>query len=114
MRLNAARGAVGFRAGDVAGGLSVLAAAFGWSHIGWLSPWFGGMWVLSAMEDVGVGLGVLGFWPAVVLVAIWSLFVMWLAQRSALAPKETTAMMASMEAIAYSGGTRAGVAGLGE
>ena len=57
---------------------------FGWRYIAWLLPWFGGMWVLSALSDVGGGFGVLGFWPGVVLVAIWSLFVIALALRSAL------------------------------
>jgi amino acid transporter len=72
---------------------------FGWQNIGWLLPWFGGMWVLSALGEVGGGAGVLGFWPAVVLVAIWSLVVLGLAQRSALSPQETTAIMARMDSM---------------
>jgi len=66
---------------------------FGWRNIAWLFPWFAGMWVLSALGNVGGGLGVLGFWPAVVLVAIWSLVVLTLAQNSAVSPEETEAMM---------------------
>lgn len=90
------------------------AVTFGWSHIWWLLPWFGGMWVLSALGDVGSGLGLLGFWAAVVLVAIWSLIVLWLAQRSALAPEETAAMMASMEAMAVPSDMGAGRAELAD
>jgi amino acid transporter len=73
------------------------AASFGWQHIAWLGAWFGGMWVLSALGDVGGGLGVLGFWAALVLVALWSLVVMVLAMRCALSPDQTAAMMASMD-----------------
>ncbi len=69
---------------------------FGWRYIGWLLPWFGGMWVLSALGDVGGGFGVLGFWTGVVLVAIWSLFVIALALRSALPAEETAEMMVRM------------------
>jgi amino acid transporter len=75
------------------------AADFGWHYIGWLLPWFGGMWVLSALGDVGGGLGVLGFWPGVILVALWSLLVIALALRSALPAAETAAMMIRMEQI---------------
>jgi amino acid transporter len=73
------------------------AAAFGWQHIAWLLPWFGGMWLLSALGDVGGGFGVLGFWPCVILVAVWSLVVIRLALRTALPPDATAAMMASMD-----------------
>ncbi len=47
---------------------------FGWRYIAWLLPWFGGMWVLSGLSDVGGGFGVLGFWTGVALVAVWSSF----------------------------------------
>jgi len=40
--------------------------------------------------------GALGFWPAVVLVAIWSLVVLTLAQNSAISPEESEAMMQRM------------------
>jgi hypothetical protein len=73
------------------------ARAFGWQHIAWLLPWFGGMWVLSALGEIGGGFGILGFWPCVVLVAVWSLVVIALARRSALSPEGTAAMMARME-----------------
>ena len=72
-------------------------AEFGWRHIAWLLPWFGGMWVLSALSDIGGGSGVVGFWGCVILVAIWSLVVIALARRAALSPAETTAMMAQMD-----------------
>ena len=72
------------------------AADFGWRHISWLFPWFVGMWVLSALGGVGGGWGALGFWPAVVLVAIWSLVVLTLAQNSAISPEESEAMMQRM------------------
>ncbi|MGH7073250.1 MAG: APC family permease, partial [Stellaceae bacterium] len=73
------------------------AAAFGWRYIAWLLPWFGGMWVLSALGDVGDGWGVLGFWEGVVVVAIWSLIVIQLAKWSALPAEETAAMMIRTE-----------------
>jgi amino acid transporter len=73
------------------------AEAFGWRYIAWLLPWFGGMWVLSALSDIGGGWGVIGFWPGVVLVAIWSLFVTWLALASALPAEQTAAMMVRIE-----------------
>jgi hypothetical protein len=38
-------------------------AEFGWRSIAWLLPWFGGMWVLSLLGDIGGGLGWLGSWP---------------------------------------------------
>lgn len=71
--------------------------AFGWRYIAWLLPWFGGMWILSGLGDIDGGAGVLSFWPGVVLVAIWSLIVIWLALRTAVTPAETVAMMVRME-----------------
>ncbi|GAN81297.1 APC family permease [Acidocella aminolytica] len=73
------------------------ASEFGWHYIGWLLPWFGGMWVLSALGDVGGGYGVLGFWPGVVLVGLWSIFIIWLSLRSALPAEDTAQMMIAME-----------------
>ena len=73
------------------------AAEFGWRYIAWLLPWFGGMWILSAVGDVDGGLGWLGFWPGVVAVAVWSLIVMELAIWSALPALETAEMMTRME-----------------
>jgi amino acid transporter len=70
---------------------------FGWRYIGWLLAWFGGMWVLSALGDVGGGYNVLSFWPGVILVGIWSLIVIWLALRSALPAQETAEIMVQME-----------------
>lgn len=73
------------------------ATDFGWRYIAWLLPWFGGLWVLSALGDVDGGYGYLTFWPGVVAVAVWSLVVMELALRSALPATETAEMMAQME-----------------
>ena len=73
------------------------AAEFGWKHISWLLAWFGGMWVLSAVGDVGGGYGLLGFWPGVVLVAIWSLVVIWLAKHSALPADDIAREMVRIE-----------------
>jgi amino acid transporter len=76
------------------------AEQFGWRYIAWLLPWFGGMWGLSALGDVGGGFAVLGFWPGVIVVAIWSLIVIALAMRSALPAEETAEMMVRMEKTA--------------
>ena len=55
------------------------------------------MWELAALGNVGGG-GIPGFRAAVVLVAIWSLIVIAPAQRTALSPQETAALMARMDA----------------
>ena len=73
------------------------AAEFGWRYIAWLLPWFGGMWILSAVGDIDGGRGWLTFWPGVIAVAVWSLIVMEVALRSALPAVETAEMMAQME-----------------
>ncbi|MBT9384334.1 APC family permease [Pseudooceanicola sp. CBS1P-1] len=73
------------------------AESFGWGRIGWLLPWFGGMWILSALSDVGGGLGLLPFWPGVVLTAVWSLIVVRLALRAALPAEETARVLAGPE-----------------
>ncbi len=72
------------------------AEEFGWRYIAWLLPWFGGMWVISALGDIDGGSGVLGFWPCVAAVTIWSVFVVFLALRSALPAEETAAIMMRM------------------
>ncbi|MEJ2375164.1 MAG: APC family permease [Pseudolabrys sp.] len=69
---------------------------FGWRYIAWLLPWFGGMWVLSALSNIG-GYSVIGFWTGVVLVGVWSLIVIALALRSALPAMETAKIMVHME-----------------
>ncbi len=71
---------------------------FGWRNIGWLFAWFGGMWLLSAMSDIGGGYAMLPFWEGVVATAVWSAIVMWLALRSALPAEETAKLMTSMGA----------------
>lgn len=79
------------------------AAEFGWRHIVWLLPWFGGMWILSALGDLGGGAGVLGFWPAVGSVAIWSVVVLVVALRTALTPEETIAKLGALPVLMASG-----------
>ena len=71
---------------------------FGWRNIGWLFAWFGGMWTLSALSDIGGGFAVLDFWPGVVAVTGWSLVVIVFALRSALPAEETAEMMVAMGA----------------
>ncbi|HEX3882262.1 MAG TPA: APC family permease [Stellaceae bacterium] len=73
-------------------------ANFGWGHLWWLGAWFGGMWIVSALSghDLG-GYGVLGFWPAVVLTAGWSLIVIELAKRSSLPAEETGRILIQIE-----------------
>ncbi len=73
---------------------------FGWRYIAWLLPWFGGMWVLSALSDIGGGFGVLRFWPGVIIVTVWSLIVMWLALRSSLPAEDTAEIMMRVEKTA--------------
>jgi len=70
---------------------------FGWRYIAWLLPWFGGIWVLSALSAVGGGFGVLSFWSGVGLVAVWSLVIIVFAVRSALPAVETAKIMVRME-----------------
>jgi amino acid transporter len=73
-------------------------AHFGWGHMWWLGAWFVGMWVISALSghDLG-GYGVLGFWPAVIVTAIWSLIVIELAKRSSLPAETTGRILAQIE-----------------
>ena len=73
---------------------------FGWRHIAWLLPWFGGLWLLSAAGDIDGGYGYLTFWPAVVAVTIWSIVIIELALRSALSAEQTAEMMTLMERTA--------------
>ena len=79
------------------------AAAFGWRQIAWLLPWFGGMWVISALSDIGGGLGWLRFWQAAGVTVAWSLVVVVLALRCALSAGETVAMMARLSDIPVAG-----------
>ena len=73
-------------------------ADFGWENINWLGAWFAGMWIISALSgpDLG-GYGLLGFWTAVVVTAIWSLIVIELAKRSALPAEETAKILVEIE-----------------
>ena len=72
------------------------AATFGWTHIWWLAPWFGGMWGLSWLGGPGGGRGVIGFGWDILAVAVWSLIVAMLALRCASSSEETAAMMERM------------------
>ncbi|WP_027820770.1 APC family permease [Paraburkholderia bannensis] len=71
--------------------------AFGWRHIAWLLPWFGGLWLLSWLGGIGAGRGVIGFGWDILLVTLWSIVVLALALRSALSASETSDMMARMD-----------------
>lgn len=73
-------------------------ANFGWENLWWLGAWFGGMWIVSALSghDLG-GYGVLSFWPAVVVTAVWSLVVIELAKRSSLPAEETGRILIQIE-----------------
>ena len=72
-------------------------AQFGWKGISWLVPWFGGLWILSYLSDLGNGIGLIKFWPGVIIVTIWSIFVLWLALRLALPAAETKVIMDELE-----------------
>lgn len=71
-------------------------AKFGWRGMSWLLPWFGGLWILSWLSNLG-GIGRMGFWPGVLAVTIWSIFILWLALYLALPEEETKQVMAEME-----------------
>jgi amino acid transporter len=73
------------------------ASEFGWRHIAWLLPWFGGMWVLSWLGGIGGGIGAIGFGWDILIVAIWSVIVMWLAMLCALGRTQTETMMERMD-----------------
>lgn len=69
---------------------------FGWRHIAWLLPWFGGLWLLSWLGGIGGGRGVITFGWDILLVTIWSVVVLLLGLHSALNGSETSDMMARM------------------
>lgn len=70
---------------------------FSWKHVGWLLPWFGGLWIISYLGSINGGIGVLSFWTGNVVIILWSLFTLWLALRSALPAAQTTRLMAELE-----------------
>lgn len=63
---------------------------FGWRHIWWLLPWFGGMWLISKLGNMG-GLGVLSFGTSLVAIAVWSLIVLAIAVACTPSRSETVA-----------------------
>lgn len=69
---------------------------FGWRHMAWLLPWFGGLWLLSWLGGIGGGRGVIGFGWDILVVTLWSIVVLVLALRSSLDATGTSAMMAQM------------------
>lgn len=76
------------------------AAEFGWQHIAWLLPWFGGMWILSWLSGIGGGRGVLDFGWGVLCVAVWSVLMLIMAVRTALSAKDTARTMNVIDATA--------------
>lgn len=64
--------------------------SFGWKYGWWLLPYFGGMWLLTKMgtSEVG-GIGWIPFYWDMALVAVYSLFVLWLALRCAVPHEES-------------------------
>lgn len=62
---------------------------FGWPHIAWLLPWFGGMWLLSWLGGLDGGIGVLSFGTEIWVIAIWSLIVLGIAMATRLSPEMT-------------------------
>lgn len=69
---------------------------FGWKGMSWLLPWFGGLWFLSYLSNAGNGIFLLSFWPGVIAVTIWSLFIIWLAMRLALPAEDTRRVMTEL------------------
>jgi amino acid transporter len=72
------------------------ASEFGWRHVAWLLPWFGGIWLLSYLGGIGGGRDVIGFGWDIFAVAVWSVIVMLLAMRCALPGEETVIMTERM------------------
>lgn len=73
-------------------------ASFGWDNIWWLGVWFAGMWVISYLSGKNLGgIGVLDFWTAVSVTAVWSLIVIELAKRCKLPAEETAKIMDNIE-----------------
>lgn len=70
---------------------------FGWKGMSWLLPWFGGLWILSYVSDLGNGLGLIGFWLGVIIVTLWSIVIMGLALWLALPAAETKEIMDKLE-----------------
>jgi amino acid transporter len=73
------------------------ARQFGWRQIAGLLPWFGDIWVLSLLGNIGGGRNVIGFAWDILLVSVWSVVVMLLAMRWVLGHAETAMMMQRMD-----------------
>lgn len=68
--------------------------AFGWKYGWWLLPYFGGMWVLTKLGTAEVGgIGWIPFYWDMVLVAVYSLFVLWLALLCAVPHEESRSFL---------------------
>ncbi|MGD8828377.1 MAG: APC family permease [Gammaproteobacteria bacterium] len=64
-------------------------ADFGWSYTWWLVPYFGGLWMLTRLGPAAVqGNGALGFGSDMLIIAVFSLAVLWLALHTALPDRE--------------------------
>ncbi|WP_308389442.1 APC family permease [Acidithiobacillus sp. AMEEHan] len=69
--------------------------SFGWKYGWWLVPYFGGMWVLTKLgpsSAVG-GIGWISFYWDMAFVALYSLFILWLALRCAVPHEESRAYL---------------------
>lgn len=60
-------------------------AGMEWQHVWWLVPYFGGMWLLSYLGPTKMGgIGALSIYWDMVVVALFSLFIIWLALKVAV------------------------------
>lgn len=63
--------------------------AFGWRHISWLAPYFGGLWLLDVIgPDAVNGYGLVSFGTNMGIAAVFSLAILWLALKTALSEDE--------------------------
>ncbi|MEJ2654402.1 MAG: APC family permease, partial [Acidihalobacter sp.] len=62
--------------------------AINWRSLGWLWPYFGGMYILSYLgpKEMG-GIGLLGVYTDMVIIAIFSLAILWLALKVSVSPE---------------------------
>jgi hypothetical protein len=73
---------------------------FGWRTTWWLVPYFGGMWLLSALSPTGLGgndtLSLVG---AMIAVAVFSLAIMTLALKTSMTDEKVRAVAAEIAAL---------------